>query len=93
MRAEVSFGLMMDGPPPHPKYSFAGIGERSRALVDHGVILGPLGTSVSGAGIRDVLAAGAAAWTALRIAEGTAGSFPSPPEQIDGWPRPVAIWA
>jgi predicted RNase H-like nuclease len=41
--------------------------------------------------VDDVLDAAVAAWTARRVALGTARSLPSPPEDVgDGWP--TAIW-
>jgi hypothetical protein len=43
------------------------------------------------AAVDDVLDAGAAAWTASRVATGAATPLPDPPvEYLDGWP--AAIW-
>jgi predicted RNase H-like nuclease len=44
------------------------------------------------AGLDDLVDACAAAWTAARIAQGKAISFPDPPER-DAFGLPIAIWA
>jgi predicted RNase H-like nuclease len=61
-------------------------------LTQHGILLaGDLGLAGRAAKVDDVLDAAAAAWTARRIAEGTARSLPSPAEVFsDEWP--AAIW-
>jgi len=45
-----------------------------------------------GAGLDDLIDACAACWTARRIADGRAQSFPDPPER-DPFQLPIAIWA
>ena len=75
---EVSFRAMNGGAPlRYRKKSFGGVFERLRLLGRHGIELGDLGASAS-APIDDVLDAGAAAWSAHRIAEGTSQSLPDP---------------
>jgi predicted RNase H-like nuclease len=88
---EVSFAAMAGAPLPAPKKTWAGAVHRARLLADHGVRLpddlGPAGA----APVDDVLDAAAVAWSARRIAAGTAVTYPDPPER-DGRGRPVAIW-
>jgi predicted RNase H-like nuclease len=87
---EVSFRAMNERVPlRYRKKSAGGALERIEILRRHGVEL----TSLSAAAmvpLDDVLDAAAAAWSARRIAAGTAKSLPDPPEIIDG--RQVAIW-
>jgi predicted RNase H-like nuclease len=87
---EVSFRAMNDGRPLRfRKKSAAGAFERIELLRRHGIELDPLSEAAS-LPLDDVLDAGAAAWSANRIALSLARSLPSPPETRDG--RPVAIW-
>jgi predicted RNase H-like nuclease len=66
----------------HPEVSFADAGVH---LADE------LGQAGRHAAVDDVLDAGAAAWTAARVATGAATPLPDPPvEHSDGWP--AAIW-
>lgn len=90
---EVSFTALMGQPASHSKSTWAGMQERLDALAAAGIDLQHLQTEVGKAGVDDVIDAAAAAWSATRVAQGSAVSFPSPPEQIEGWARPVAIWA
>ena len=71
------------------KKSAGGALQRIELLRAHGIDLAELGAAAT-VPLDDVLDAAAAAWSAHRIALGTAGSLPSPPETIDG--REVAIW-
>jgi predicted RNase H-like nuclease len=73
----------------HRKKSAGGVVERLALLRRHGIELGDLGSAAM-APIDDVLDAAAAAWSAWRIATGSARSLPEPPEQREG--RAVAIW-
>jgi predicted RNase H-like nuclease len=74
------------------KSTWAGAERRRALLADAGIALnGELGLAGQAVGVDDVLDAGAAAWSALRVARGDAVSLPSPPEVFaDGWP--AAIW-
>jgi len=87
---EVSFRAMNGGRPlVYRKKSAGGALERLELLRFHGIELGSLGAA-AGIPLDDVLDAGAAAWTAKRMASGDANSLPDPPEDVDG--RAVAIW-
>lgn len=90
---EVCFARMLGGPLTARKTTWAGVELRRRLLTANGVLLsGNLGLPRLDAGVDDVLDAGAAAWTARRVADGQAQSMPDPPELFsDGWP--AAIWA
>ena len=70
---ETSFAAMGDQPCVHPKRRREGALERVALLERH---LGPIAAAVAarpiGVGVDDVLDACAAAWTALRVAAGTA---------------------
>ena len=87
---EVSFRAMNgEQALRYRKKSAGGVLERIGLLSQHGIELGDLG-SASTAPIDDVLDAAAAAWSAWRIATGSARSLPDPPERHDG--TAVAIW-
>lgn len=87
---EVSFRAMNELQPLRcRKKSAGGALERIELLRAHGIVLAELGVAAA-VPLDDVLDAAAAAWTAQRIALGTAKSLPDPPEAIDG--REVAIW-
>ena len=87
---EVSFSLMAGGPILARKTTWAGHRARWAALAAEGIVvpddLGPAGL----AGADDVLDAAAAAWTARRVAAGTARSFPT---DLDPAHPLQAIWA
>ncbi len=89
---EVSFVAMADGPLSASKATWAGVGERRALLAASGITLADqLGGAGAKAGVDDVLDAAAAAWTAQRVAHGTARCVPDPPEVFsDG--IPAAIW-
>ena len=87
---EVSFRAMNGGQAlGHRKKSAGGALKRLELLRAAGIDLNEIEGSGS-APLDDVLDAGAAAWSAHRIANGTAKSLPDPPEEMDGYP--VAIW-
>jgi predicted RNase H-like nuclease len=87
---EVSFRSMNEGEPlRYRKKSAGGTLERIELLRRNGIELGALGAAAE-APIDDVLDAAACAWSAHRIATGTARSLPDPPDAANG--RPVAIW-
>ena len=89
---EVSFAELAGAPLADRKNSWAGVQHRQALLAAAGLVLeGDLGLAGRAAKVDDVLDAAAAAWTASRIAAGTARPIPDPPEQSDdGWP--AAIW-
>lgn len=89
---EVSFATLAGSPLPDGKRTWAGAHHRRRMLAEAGIHLADdLGEAGRRAAIDDVLDAGAAAWTAARVATGTATPLPDPPAQhSDGWP--AAIW-
>ncbi|HKY64927.1 MAG TPA: DUF429 domain-containing protein, partial [Acidimicrobiales bacterium] len=76
--------------------TWAGAAARRAAMAAEGIVvpddIGPAGLV---AGSDDVLDAAAVAWTARRIAAGTARCFPDPPPVLSGpGPRRVqAVWA
>lgn len=89
---EVTFAQLAGAPLTVRKSTWAGAERRRALLADTGIVLsGELGLAGQAVGVDDVLDAGAAAWSALRVACGDAMSLPNPPETFaDGWP--AAIW-
>jgi len=89
---EVSFAQLAGSPLPDGKRTWAGVHHRRRLLAEAGVHLwDDVGEAGRHAAVDDVLDAAAAAWTAVRVATGTATTLPNPPaEYSDGWP--AAIW-
>jgi predicted RNase H-like nuclease len=89
---EVSFARMLGEPLEVRKTTWGGAELRRRLLAENGIPLsGDLGRPRLEAAVDDVLDAGAAAWTARRVAHGRADSLPDPPEVFsDGWA--TAIW-
>lgn len=73
-----------------PKKSWNGLLGRRRLLADAGIQLPDLIADAGGAMADDVVDAAVAAWSARRIAVGSARTFPDPPQEVDG--RKVAIW-
>ena len=89
---ELSFATLAGAPLVHGKKTWSGAVARCRLLAAAGIVLdADLGPLPGRAGVDDVLDAGAAAWTALRIRDGTAESLPDPPELL---PEGIAaaIW-
>ena len=87
---EVSFRAMNGGQPlASQKKSAGGAPERIELLRRAGIGLVDLSATVK-APLDDVLDAAAGAWSAQRIADGSARSLPEPPENVSG--RLVAIW-
>lgn len=87
---EVSFREMAGRHVSWPKSSWNGLHERRQLLLDQGVRIPTEITIIGNAGAEDVLDATAAAWSADRIAHGTAKTFPNPPQSVNG--RQIAIW-
>lgn len=70
---EVSFARLAGGPLPDGKRTWAGAHHRRRLLADAGIDLAEdVGQAGRHAAVDDVLDAGAAAWTAARVAAGAA---------------------
>ncbi|GIE10469.1 hypothetical protein Afe05nite_23090 [Paractinoplanes ferrugineus] len=92
MHPELSFAALAGAPLPDSKRTWSGVHHRRRLLAEAGIHLpDDLGTPGRQAAVDDILDAAAAAWSALRVANGTATSLPCPPEaHADGWP--AAIW-
>ncbi len=87
---EVSFREMARRHLAWSKTSWNGFQERVRVIGEHGLVLPSEIAELRHVGAEDVLDACVAAWSAARIASGTARSFPDPPQVVDG--RRVAIW-
>jgi predicted RNase H-like nuclease len=83
---EVSFSLMAGAPLLARKFSWAGHAARRAALAAEGIVVPDVLGAAGRAGADDVLDAAAVAWTARRLAAGTAVSFPDPPV-------PSSVWA
>ena len=93
MHPEVSFAELLGTPALAPKKTWAGMVERRRGLEAKGISLDQLGgTAALRASVDDMLDATVGAWTARRVAQGQARSFPEPPP-LDTSGRQVAIWA
>lgn len=90
---EVSFAVLLGRPARASKKTWAGMVERRQGLERAGISLDHIaGEAISRAAVDDVLDAAVAAWSAGRLARGTALSFPDPPP-VGASGRPVAIWA
>lgn len=90
---ELSFAHLAETPLTASKKTWAGAHERERLLDGAGIRLeGDLGIAGHRAGRDDVLDAAAAAWTAQRIAAGTAACF-GEPRRTEGSDRAFTIWA
>jgi predicted RNase H-like nuclease len=88
---EVSFAAMGDAPLRTSKKSWTGIAARHQLLSSVGIDIPDQIGMAGQAGADDVLDAGAAAWSAFRVARGIAVSLPARPEVFsDG--LPAAIW-
>lgn len=90
---EVSFTRMIGAPASHSKKTWAGMVERRDALDRAGVVLDHITPDAQRyAAVDDMFDAAVLAWTARRIHEGTAESFPATAETTaDG--TTSAIWA
>lgn len=86
---EVSFCEIAGEPVPWSKKSWNGLMFRRRLLESVGIVVPDVVPEVAAAA-DDVLDATVAAWSARRIALGSARSFPDPPEESGG--RRMAIW-
>ncbi|MDI1461371.1 DUF429 domain-containing protein [Catellatospora sp. KI3] len=89
---ELSFAMMAGAPLRAGKTSWAGTESRRALLADAGITLvGDLGAAGRMARVDDVLDAGAAAWSARRVAAGAARCLPAEPEFFEDG-LPAAIW-
>ena len=88
MHPELSFAELAGAPLAETKHSPAGRARRRALLAGAGV---PLPASVPGAAEDDLLDAAAVAWSARRIAAGTARVLPDPPAQRGDDGREIAI--
>lgn len=89
---ELSFRTIAGAPLSHPKKTWTGQELRRALLMKQGIVLphhlGPAGQAPP----EDILDAAAVAWSAHRMATGTAKSHPDPPEQArDG--TCIATWS
>lgn len=73
---EVSFRKMRNGELEYSKNSWNGQALRRQLLVGQGIVLPDHLTEAGDVPVADVLDAGAAAWSARRLASGQAASFP-----------------
>ncbi|MFC4859036.1 DUF429 domain-containing protein [Actinophytocola glycyrrhizae] len=88
---ELTFRQMAGEPLPDSKKTWAGLEHRRGLLADQSIHLpADLGEAGRQAAPDDVLDAAAVAWTAARVASGTALSLPDAPAEFDDFP--VAIW-
>jgi len=88
---EVSFTALRWGPPADPKKTWNGLTQRRQLLARAGIVLEDVLHRAAKAAPDDVVDAAAAAWTALRVAKGVAGTLPCTPPR-DGSGREIAIW-
>lgn len=89
---EVSFRVMGDT-PLLAKRSWGGMRARLRLLAEQDIRLPDDLGDASVVGIDDVVDAAAAAWSARRIALGSARTFPASPTERMPSGRAIAIWA
>ncbi len=87
---EVSFRQLHGAPVPWSKKSWNGLHLRHRLLAEAGIVVPTDVPEIAGVVSDDVVDAAVAAWSARRIAAGTARTFPDPPERHDD--RSIAIW-
>ncbi|WP_331272449.1 DUF429 domain-containing protein [Motilibacter aurantiacus] len=89
---ELSFAALAGAPLAYPKRTWNGMTARRRLLAGIGIALGEdLGEAGARAAVDDVLDAAAVAWTASRVAAGSARSYPDPPEVLEDGTA-CAIW-
>lgn len=90
---EASFAAMNKTPLRYAKTTWAGQSLRRRALADEGILIPDEPGDAGRAGPDDVLDAAAVAWTAQRVAAGTATRVPAVHEgQLCDAGRDIAIW-
>jgi predicted RNase H-like nuclease len=89
---EVSFRHLAGAPLPYAKSSWNGQALRRALLRDHGIELPDDLAAAGRTAPDDVLDAAVAAWSAHRVATGSAVSYPDPPQRT-GSREEIAIWA
>lgn len=87
---ELSFAALSGAPLPDSKHSPAGLAVRRALLARAGIVVPG---RVAGAGEDDLLDAAAVAWSARRIAVGTALVLPDPPAQRSDDGFDIAMWS
>ena len=87
---EVSFRAMAGKPLAYAKKTWNGQAIRRALLADNGIVLPDQIEPAGQTPPDDILDAAAVAWSAHRVATGTAQSHPSPPEEHAG--SKIAIW-
>jgi predicted RNase H-like nuclease len=89
---ELCFAELAGAPLADGKSTWAGAVKRRQLLAAEGIMLdGDLGLTGQQAGVDDVLDAAAVAWTAQRVASGTARRLPAEPERFSDQVE-CAIW-
>lgn len=88
---EVTFAQLAGAPLTVGKHTWAGAELRRDLLSRAGIVLSDLGAAGHRAGVDDVLDAAAVAWSARRVALGTAIARPDPPE-VFGDELACAVW-
>jgi predicted RNase H-like nuclease len=90
---EVSFAVLLGAPARASKKTWAGMVERQEGLAAAGIHLnGVDGAAAVAAAVDDMLDAAVAAWTARRLADGTARQFPHA-SPSGGRQSGAVIWA
>jgi predicted RNase H-like nuclease len=89
---EVSFTVLGGAPPAFSKKAWGGLAERRRLLERAGIVVPDDISEASAVIADDILDAAVAAWSARRIAEGTAVRLPERPTEHQG-SREITIWA
>ena len=87
---EVCFCEMASACLTWSKKTWNGLLLRRRLLAEAGIVLPDVLPDAGRAAADDIVDAAAAAWSARRIATGTARSIPDPPEEFGG--RKISIW-
>jgi predicted RNase H-like nuclease len=89
---ELCFGELAGAPLADAKSTWAGAARRRQLLAAAEIVLtGDLGLTGQQAGVDDVLDAAAVAWTARRVASGSARRLPAEPERFSDQVE-CAIW-
>ena len=90
---ETSFRVLAGEESVPSKKTWGGLHARLTLLREAGIEVPGHRASIGHVGIDDVVDAAAAAWSARRIGESVAITFPSSEEQRDADGRLIAIWA
>ena len=90
---EVSFKVLAGRDLEFGKKTWSGQNDRRSLLTAAGIVIPDDLGEASAVPTDDVLDAAVVAWSAQRIADGRARSFPDPPTLRSSSDRPIAIWA